>query len=392
MSVPNTFASATTAIPLANLDADFAYYDAAFQIVGTAMEVNYTFRLEDLTDPTKKAEFVMSGITTGTTRQYTLPNVPGALVSLGNLAQTFIGATTFAPSNAGSTLIFGSTNGTGAITLGQSTAAQTVSIAGGATAAAVTKTINIGTAGLSTSITNVNIGSAVAGALGTITLQYPTTLLSGDTLTLGAGTTALPPLKFTAGALDTTPEAGAWNYDGSIFYGNGDLTSGRGIVPVTQLFRLVADVAAIGPTIANCYGATSGISLDTSVFYEVEYHLYFTKTTAGTATFQLTFSNAPINANASYTGSPVGGIGAVGAPQTAAIAKSVLATSALPVTGSLTTGVNHYYVVKAFFQANATTAGTLNLQVTSSAGTITPLTGSYYKVLRLPGINTGAFV
>ena len=36
MSVPNTFATATTAIPLANLDANFAYYDAAFSISGTA--------------------------------------------------------------------------------------------------------------------------------------------------------------------------------------------------------------------------------------------------------------------------------------------------------------------------------------------------------------------
>jgi hypothetical protein len=36
MSVPNTFASATTSIPLANLDANFAYYDAAFSISGTA--------------------------------------------------------------------------------------------------------------------------------------------------------------------------------------------------------------------------------------------------------------------------------------------------------------------------------------------------------------------
>jgi hypothetical protein len=37
MSVPNTFASATSSIPLANLDANFAYYDAAFSISGTAV-------------------------------------------------------------------------------------------------------------------------------------------------------------------------------------------------------------------------------------------------------------------------------------------------------------------------------------------------------------------
>jgi len=37
MSVPNTFASATSSIPLANLDANFAYYDAAFAISGSAV-------------------------------------------------------------------------------------------------------------------------------------------------------------------------------------------------------------------------------------------------------------------------------------------------------------------------------------------------------------------
>ena len=36
MAVPNTFQTATSAIPLANLDANFAYYDGAFSISGTA--------------------------------------------------------------------------------------------------------------------------------------------------------------------------------------------------------------------------------------------------------------------------------------------------------------------------------------------------------------------
>jgi len=169
MSVPNTFASATSAIPLANLDADFAYYDAAFQIVGTAMEVNYTFRLEDLADPTKKGEFVLSGITTGTTRQYTMPNASGTLATLANTSQTFLGTTAFIPSTASAALTIGSTTGTGAVTLGQSTVTQTVDIAKGATTAVSTKTVNIGSSGVSGSTTNINYGSSVTGALVTQT-------------------------------------------------------------------------------------------------------------------------------------------------------------------------------------------------------------------------------
>lgn len=171
MSVPNTFASATSAIPLANLDADFAYYDAAFQIVGTAMEVNYTFRLEDPTDNTKKAEFVMSGITTGTTRQYTLPNATGTLATLANTSQTFTGSTVFAPSTNSGTVTIGATPQTGTITLGRSTVSQTVDIAVGATTAVSTKTINIGTTGVSGSTTNINLGSAVSGAVNNIVLN-----------------------------------------------------------------------------------------------------------------------------------------------------------------------------------------------------------------------------
>lgn len=383
MAVPNSFATATSAIPLANLDANFQYYDNAFSIAGTVMEVNYTFLLEDTTDNTKKAQFVMSGITTGTTRQYTLPNLSGTLATTGTLTQTFSGTTTF----SGTFTTSGAT-----ATVGSSTATSTYGVGSGATISSATKTVNIGTAGVSGSTTNINIGSAVAGSLGTINLQSNTTVAAGYTFTLGAGTAALPPFKFTAGVLDTTPEAGAWNYDGNVFYANNDLTSGRGLVAVSQIFRLTADGAAIGSTIANFYGATSGMSLDSSTFYEVEYCVQFTKTTAGTVTFTMTFSNAPILNTATYVGTPVGGVGTVGTAQTAAIVKSTATAGALPATGSLTTGVNHYYTIKAVFQANATTGGTLNLQATSSAGTITPLAGSYYKITRLPSANTGSFV
>jgi hypothetical protein len=210
-------------------------------------------------------------------------------------------------------------------------------------------------------------------------------------LEIKAGTTTIAPLKLNSGTNLTTPVAGVVEYDGNAFYSTDDTTGGRGFIPSVHYFRLTADITAFGPTIANYFGASSGVTLDASVFYEVEANLFFTKTTAGTVTFTMTFSNAPVNNDAWYTGSPVGGIGTVGTPQTAAIAKSTATAGALPVTGSLTTAVNHQYTVCAMFQANATTGGTLNLQITSSAGTVTPLIGSYYKITRLPAANTGAF-
>jgi len=69
------------------------------------------------------------------------------------------------------TISVGGTSGTGTITVGQSTVSQTTNIQAGATASGSTKTMNIGTAGLSGSTTAINIGSAVSGATSTTTLN-----------------------------------------------------------------------------------------------------------------------------------------------------------------------------------------------------------------------------
>jgi sugar lactone lactonase YvrE len=69
------------------------------------------------------------------------------------------------------TLGLGGTGQTGTITVGQSTVSQTTNIQAGATASGSTKTMNIGTAGVSGSTTAINIGSAVSGATSTTTLN-----------------------------------------------------------------------------------------------------------------------------------------------------------------------------------------------------------------------------
>ena len=69
------------------------------------------------------------------------------------------------------TITIGGTSGTGTITVGQSTVSQTTNIQAGATASGSTKTMNIGTAGVSGSTTAINIGSAVSGATSTTTLN-----------------------------------------------------------------------------------------------------------------------------------------------------------------------------------------------------------------------------
>jgi hypothetical protein len=149
MAVPNTFASATSPIPLANLDANFAYYDAAYSISG--------------------ANITYLGTTTAGNFAYTW-NMTTAAWSVG-AAQTT------------GTITFGGTAGTGVMTFGQSTAAQTINFGTGATTTGVTKAINIGTAGASGSITTINIGSATAGATGITNINSQETTVNGFSAT-----------------------------------------------------------------------------------------------------------------------------------------------------------------------------------------------------------------
>jgi len=116
--------------------------------------------------------------------------VDGSITTQGNInvtsgtanisALTVTGTVSFSASTSniglGSSLTSGTwtaggTSGTGIITLGQSTVSQTTNIQAGATASGSTKTMNIGTAGVSGSTTAINIGSAVSGATSTTTLN-----------------------------------------------------------------------------------------------------------------------------------------------------------------------------------------------------------------------------
>lgn len=168
-------------------------------------------------------------------------------------------------------------------------------------------------------------------------------------------------------------------YNGIAFVNDGDFD-----------FRLTGNGSAIGPTIADFFGANAAASVPASSAWELEAHLFFTKTTAGTVTWTIA-NSAPnyTNIAAYWYGTPPAGIGALGTIQGAGIVATTTAAAALPVSASLNAGTNHHYRLFATIEMNA--AGSVRIQATESAGTITPLRGSFYTLRRIPAAS-GAFV
>jgi hypothetical protein len=195
--------------------------------------------------------------------------------------------------------------------------------------------------------------------------------------------------KLTSGTLLTTPEAGAIEYDGTALYGTVDATNGRTQFANQQIFRLTANGAAIGAGIADYFGANSALPTVTNAIYELNFYMWFLKTTGGTVTWTITNTQTYTNIVAYYFGSAVAGITPEAAARGSGIVTTTAAAAALPASGTLTTAVNHHHRITAI--AECATAGDIRLRATESAGTITPLRGSYYTARRLFAGNVGIF-
>jgi hypothetical protein len=139
------------------------------------------FSLVNDADPTKKALFSLSGITTGTTRTFTLPNTSSELAILAG-TQTFTGNKTFSGTLTASGTV---TVSAASASIGTATTTATYGMGTGATTTGVTKTVNLGTGGASGSTTVVNIGSATAGAGGTTVVNTPTVTFANAVTQVG---------------------------------------------------------------------------------------------------------------------------------------------------------------------------------------------------------------
>jgi Pectate lyase superfamily protein len=213
---------------------------------------------------------------------------------------------------------------------------------------------------------------------------------AGDGVYLPPGTASAAPMYFTSGSLLTAAAAGAAEYDGAAAYITNETTSGRGLIPVEQKFRLTSTGGTIS-TIANYFGSNSNISLVSGGEYEIEIDCWFLVTTTDPVTWTFANSAAPTSMNLEYKLSPTTGI-ATTAVDTYLFGDQYNITSATATvtTGSLTTAVNHHH--KFWIRLINGTGTSLKIQATkNTSGTITPGIGSYWKARRVPAANVGSF-
>lgn len=217
----------------------------------------------------------------------------------------------------------------------------------------------------------------------------PKTFANGSLIAGAHSATAGTASKRTAGTIMTVAEADALEHSSEAWYRTTDTTNGRTVDSNQNLFRLAANGSALGPTIADFFGANSSLPTVTNGIYELVFDVFFLKTTAGTVTWTITNSQTYTNIVACAYYSASTGIQASAATAGGGIVTTTTAAAALPATGSMTTAVNHHHMIRAI--AECATAGNIRLQITASLGTVTPLRGSYYTARRLPSANVGIF-
>lgn len=220
----------------------------------------------------------------------------------------------------------------------------------------------------------------------------------GARIYIAGGNTTTAPLDFQAGTLQTTPLAGSFEYDGNVFYTTANTTTGRGVLPSVQTYRLTANAASpinVLVTGTPYFGVGSHIPIANSGVYEIEYNLLWRRAnTSNPVNWNLVFDNAPTQWSVHYQMSPTSGV--VAPPGTATIltgTSAVLTTNNFVITtGAITTATNNWANIKLFVVASSTTTILRFFCYSTTSGNITPLAGSYWKSTRLPDTNNGTYI
>ncbi len=224
---------------------------------------------------------------------------------------------------------------------------------------------------------------------------------TGGTLTsdliLAAGSASVEPLRFQTNSATPTVTAGAWDYDGDIFYATTSGTAtGRLMVPANAVvFSNANATAATTNSSQSIFQAGArALTLEAAKTYYFRLNLGVNFTfSAVPAAIQLvpTFSQTPvaINYSAVFASGTSGGVQSFRTTSTSAV--SVSPTLSASVTGAT-------ILVEGFFRSNATTGGTVEFKYQISTGggsSATAQTGSLLEIRKIgtgaPGIIAGAW-
>ena len=206
-------------------------------------------------------------------------------------------------------------------------------------------------------------------------------------------------------SLPATLVTGSSEFDGTTFYLTAD-SGGRSLQANHHLFYLptaIVHTVAANTTEAVFSGSLNAFTMQPNSVYEVQYNLFYTKTTAGVITWIInggtqTWQNAHIHMELST----IAGTGVVSGSSNPIVGGTPVYTSLLNATNrqsvtlasSTTSEPNataHKVIIKALIITHATTASTLKLEHQYSAGTATIYAGSYYTIKRLPTTSVGVF-
>ncbi len=172
---------------------------------------------------------------------------------------------------------------------------------------------------------------------------------------LSPGSAAAAPLKFATGVNTTTPQAGAVEYDGAVFYSN-VVASERGVIPSVQFALLTAAYTLTSQTAAQkLLNATANGALTLAV---------------GTYEFECEFSLSGMSASSGSFGFALGGTAVLTQMWTADAVKTAPVATPAATSSTFNTAAN-----AALVAANLLTAGYASLRGilrVTTAGTVIP--------------------
>ena len=200
--------------------------------------------------------------------------------------------------------------------------------------------------------------------------------MTAGTLTLEPGSTTRPPLVLQAGPSLTSPQAGAIEYNGRVFYNTPNTTAGKSFSVSEHFYALEADRTLVATVVAGTWYPAFGVGLDVSADSSYVFDIIIGMRTGATShtvsfhwggtavvaecQFRTDFTNLALSTGAAAAGTPTAPVSLqfTGNPSVATNAvispASTLVSKFFRVSGTLTVSTAGTLTPEVAFSANPT--------------------------------------